>query len=52
MIAAEPGAAYFETLTAPSKRLVSFEESAREPAFEEQARFNSAMVELVRPALA
>jgi len=51
-IAAEPGAAYFETLTAPSKRLVSLTESAHEPAFEEQAKFNSAMVELVRPALA
>jgi pimeloyl-ACP methyl ester carboxylesterase len=51
VIAAETGAAYFETLTAPPKRLVWFEESAHEPAFEEPAKFNAAM-ELVRPALA
>jgi pimeloyl-ACP methyl ester carboxylesterase len=36
-------------LTAPSKKLVWFEESAHEPPVEEPAKFNATMVELVRP---
>lgn len=51
VVAADTSAAYFEMLTAPSKRLVWFEESAHEPAVEEPAKFNTAMVELVRPAV-
>jgi len=49
VIAPETSVAYFDMLSAPSKRLIWFEESAHEPPFEEPARFNAAMVELVRP---
>jgi pimeloyl-ACP methyl ester carboxylesterase len=49
VIAADTSADYFQVLTAPAKRLVWFEESAHEPPFEEPAKFNRAMVELVRP---
>jgi len=41
--------AYFEALTAPSKKLVWFEESRHEPFVDEPASFNAAMAELVRP---
>ena len=41
--------AYFDALTAPSKRLVWFEESGHEPFADEPAKFNAAMAELVRP---
>lgn len=41
--------AYFEALTAPSKKLVWFEESGHEPFVDEPSKFNAAMVELVRP---
>jgi pimeloyl-ACP methyl ester carboxylesterase len=51
VIAPETSVAYFDMLIAPSKRLVWFEESAHEPPFEEPAKFNAAMVELVRPTL-
>jgi pimeloyl-ACP methyl ester carboxylesterase len=44
--------AYYEALTAPSKKLVWFEESGHEPFVDEPARFNASMVELVRPAVA
>ncbi len=47
----ETSVAYFDALTAPSKRLVWFEESGHEPFADEPARFNSAMVELVRPVV-
>ena len=47
----ETSVAYFETLTAPSKKLVWFEESGHEPFVDEPARFNTSMIELVRPAL-
>ena len=50
IVDARTSAAYFETLTAPIKKLVWFEESAHEPAFEEPDKFNRAMVELLRPA--
>lgn len=49
VIAAETSAAYFESLAAPSKTLVWFEESAHEPPFEEPSKFNRAMAKLVRP---
>lgn len=41
--------AYFDVLTAPSKKLVWFEESGHEPFVDEPAKFNAAMAELVRP---
>jgi pimeloyl-ACP methyl ester carboxylesterase len=48
-VAPETSTAYFDVLTAPSKRLVWFEESGHEPFMDEPAKFNAAMVELVRP---
>jgi pimeloyl-ACP methyl ester carboxylesterase len=47
----ETSVAYFEALTAPSKKLVWFEHSGHEPFLDEPARFNAAMLETVRPAL-
>ena len=52
VIAPKTSVAYFDMLTAPSKKLVWFEESAHEPPFEKPAKFNAAMTELVRPILA
>jgi pimeloyl-ACP methyl ester carboxylesterase len=49
VVAPETSAAYFDMLSAPSKTLVWFEDSAHEPPVEESAKFNAAMVELVRP---
>jgi pimeloyl-ACP methyl ester carboxylesterase len=49
VVAAETSVAYFNMLTAPSKRLIWFEESAHEPPVEEAPKFNAAMAELVRP---
>lgn len=51
VVAAETSAAYFDTLSAPLKSLVWFEESAHEPPVEEPAKFNAAMAELVRPEI-
>ena len=51
VIDAQTSAAYFESLNAPSKSLVWFENSAHEPPFEEPSKFNAAMVSLVRPML-
>jgi pimeloyl-ACP methyl ester carboxylesterase len=45
----EISVAYFDLLTAPSKKLVWFEESGHEPFMDEPDKFNAAMVELVRP---
>jgi pimeloyl-ACP methyl ester carboxylesterase len=50
VVAPETSVAYFDVLSAPSKTLVWFEESAHEPPVEESAKFNAAMEELVRPA--
>jgi pimeloyl-ACP methyl ester carboxylesterase len=50
-VPAETSVAYFEALTAPSKKLVWFEQSGHEPFVDEPDKFNAAMVELVRPAL-
>jgi deazaflavin-dependent oxidoreductase (nitroreductase family) len=44
--------AYFDALTAPSKKLVWFENSRHEPFVDEPAKFNAAIVESLRPALA
>lgn len=44
--------AYFEVLTAPSKRLVWFENSGHEPFWDEPLKFNTLMVDLVRPVAA
>jgi pimeloyl-ACP methyl ester carboxylesterase len=48
----ETSVAYLDALIAPSKKLVWFEESGHEPFVDEPAKFNAAMVELVRPAVA
>ena len=47
----ETSVAWFDALRAPSKKLVWFEESGHEPFVDEPAKFNRAMVELVRPVL-
>lgn len=49
VVVPETSAAYFDILCAPSKRLVWFEDSGHEPPAEEPAKFNSLMVEMVRP---
>lgn len=48
----ETSLAYYEALQAPSKRLLWFEDSGHELFADEPARFNAAMLDLVRPALA
>lgn len=45
----EVSVAYFDVLTAPSKTLVWFEESGHEPFWDEPAKFNASVLELVRP---
>jgi pimeloyl-ACP methyl ester carboxylesterase len=45
----ETSVAYFNALAAPSKRLVWFEHSGHEAFVDEPEKFNSTMVELVRP---
>ena len=40
--------AYFDALSAPSKKLVWFEQSRHEPFVDEPAKFNATMAELVR----
>jgi pimeloyl-ACP methyl ester carboxylesterase len=42
--------AYFEVVEAPLKKLVWFDQSGHEPFVDEPAKFNAAMVEMVRPA--
>jgi pimeloyl-ACP methyl ester carboxylesterase len=51
-VPAETSVAYFDALIAPSKKLVWFEKSGHEPFVDEPAKFNTAMVELVRPLAA
>jgi pimeloyl-ACP methyl ester carboxylesterase len=48
----ETSVAYFDVLTAPSKKLVWFEQSGHEMFADEPDKFNRAMVELVRPVVA
>lgn len=50
-VPAELSVAYVDALAAPTKQLVWFEQSGHEPFVDEPAKFNSAMVELVLPAL-
>jgi pimeloyl-ACP methyl ester carboxylesterase len=50
-VSPEASLAYFEALTAPSKKLVWFEQSGHEPFVDEPGKFNAAMAELVRPVL-
>jgi pimeloyl-ACP methyl ester carboxylesterase len=45
----ETSVAYFNALTAPSKKLVWFEHSGHEMFVDEPEKFNALMVELVRP---
>lgn len=45
----ETSVEYFDMLSAPSKKLVWFEESGHEPFADEADKFNAAMVDLVRP---
>jgi PPOX class probable F420-dependent enzyme len=47
----ETSVAYFNALSAPSKRLVWFEHSGHEPFADEPDKFNAAMTHLVRPTL-
>ena len=42
--------AYIDALTAPSKKVVWFEDSGHEPFVDEPAKFNTAMAELVGTA--
>jgi pimeloyl-ACP methyl ester carboxylesterase len=44
----ETSVALFNALTAPSKKLVWFEESGHEPFVDEPTKFNAAMLQLVR----
>lgn len=48
----ETSVAYFNELTAPSKKLVWFERSGHEPFVDEPEKFSASMVELVRPVVA
>ena len=50
-VPAETSVAYFDSLTAPCKRLLWFEESGHEPFVDEPAKFNAATVDLVVPIL-
>ena len=45
----ETSVAYFDALTAPSKKLVWFDRSGHEAFVDEPEKFNATMVELVRP---
>lgn len=47
----ETSIAYLDVLTAPLKKLVWFEESGHEPFVDEPTKFNTSMVELVRPVV-
>jgi len=51
-VPAEASVAFIDALSAPSKKLVWFEESGHEPFMDEPAKFNAAMLELVRPTVA
>ena len=48
----ETSVAYFDVLSARSKELLWLEESAHEPFMDEPAKFNPAMVDMVRPPVA
>ena len=48
-VPAETSLAYFTALTAPSNKLVWFDESGHGPFVDEPVTFNQAMVDFVRP---
>jgi proline iminopeptidase len=50
-VSAMLAAQYFETITAPCKRLVWFEQSAHNPPFEEPDKFNQVLIEQVLPLI-
>jgi pimeloyl-ACP methyl ester carboxylesterase len=50
-VPSETSVAYFDALTAPTKKLVWFENSGHEPFVDEPEEFNAAMTTLVRPVL-
>ncbi|NIM92946.1 MAG: alpha/beta fold hydrolase [Anaerolineales bacterium] len=47
----ETSVAYLDAMTAPSKKIVWFEESGHEPFVDEPSKFNLSMLELVRPVV-
>jgi pimeloyl-ACP methyl ester carboxylesterase len=47
----ETSVAYFDALSAPTKRLIWFEESGHEPFVDEPSKFNAALLEIVRPVV-
>ena len=51
VVAPDTSVAYFDMLSAPSKRLVWFEESGHEPPAEEPEKFNRLMADLVLPVV-
>jgi pimeloyl-ACP methyl ester carboxylesterase len=48
----ETSVAYFDALSAPSKELLWFDQSGHEPFVDEPAKFNHAVVDMVRPPVA
>jgi len=50
-VPSQTSVAYFDALSASSKKLVWFEESGHESFIDEPDAFNAAMAELVRPLL-
>ena len=48
----ETSVAYFDVLSAPSKALLWFDQSGHEPFVDEPAKFNDAVVDMVRPLVA
>jgi pimeloyl-ACP methyl ester carboxylesterase len=50
-VPAQTSVAYYDALTAPSKRLVWFEESGHELFADEPLKFNASMVGLLRPVV-
>jgi pimeloyl-ACP methyl ester carboxylesterase len=48
----ETSVAYFDALSAPSKELLWFDQSGHEPFVDEPAKFNDAVVDMVRPLVA
>ncbi len=45
----ETSVAYFDVLSAPSKELLWFDQSGHEPFMDEPAKFNDAVIDMVRP---
>ncbi|MGZ8815775.1 MAG: alpha/beta fold hydrolase [Mycobacterium sp.] len=48
----ETSVAYFEALSAPSKRILWFDQSGHEPFVDEPTKFNHAVIDMVRPLVA